>query len=187
MANLALDGGDPRLHQAEHEKQDMIAAAAGPGGLLPHQRAIHDPSVSFEEYHHYAQKTRAEELNHPASGNETKLWSLLFPSKSSGGAVRQNSTEDTNGSSNGHDEKDRTLSTRGPVSDEEWNNASRALRTATRGAIFYLITTDILGPFSLVCLPPRISVLLMLICFSHMRSLRWDGGKRVFLAALEYN
>lgn len=152
MANLALDGGDPRLHQAEHEKQDTISAAAEPGGLRPHQRTIHDPSVSFEEYYHYAQKTRAEEANHPATGHETKLLSLLFPSKSGGGAVRQNSNELSNGSSNGHDEKGRTLSTRGPVSDEEWNNASRALRTATRGAIFYLITTDILGPFSLVCL-----------------------------------
>jgi len=34
------------------------------------------------------------------------------------------------------------------VSVEEWSSASRALRTATWGAVFYLITTDILGPFS---------------------------------------
>ena len=34
------------------------------------------------------------------------------------------------------------------ISDEEWLTASRAARTATWGAIFYLITTDILGPFS---------------------------------------
>jgi len=63
MANLALDGGDPRLHQAEQEKQASLAAEAGPGGLRPHQRPIHDSSISFEEYHHYALKTRAEELN----------------------------------------------------------------------------------------------------------------------------
>jgi hypothetical protein len=146
MANLALDGGDPRLHQAEQEKQASLAAEAG---LRPHQRPIHDSSISFEEYHHYAQKTRAEELNYPATGHETKLLSLLFPSKSDGGMVRQ-TDGDSNGSSKRHDDKGRTLSTRGPVSDEEWNNASRALRTATRGAIFYLITTDILGPFALV-------------------------------------
>jgi len=35
-----------------------------------------------------------------------------------------------------------------PISDEEWVTASRAARTATWGAVFYLITTDILGPFS---------------------------------------
>ena len=31
------------------------------------------------------------------------------------------------------------------VSDEEWRTAARALRTASWGTIFYLITTDILG------------------------------------------
>ncbi|OBR11308.1 transmembrane amino acid transporter [Colletotrichum higginsianum IMI 349063] len=34
------------------------------------------------------------------------------------------------------------------VTPEEWKRASRAMRTASWGAIFYLITTDILGPFS---------------------------------------
>jgi len=34
------------------------------------------------------------------------------------------------------------------VTDEEWQNSSRALRTASWAAIFYLITTDILGPFN---------------------------------------
>lgn len=33
------------------------------------------------------------------------------------------------------------------ISDEEWSNASRAFRTASSGACFYLITTDILGPY----------------------------------------
>jgi hypothetical protein len=150
MANLALDGGDPRLHQAEHEKQDSLSGAAEYRGIQPHQRPIHDPSISFEEYHHYAQKTRAEELTYPATGHETKLLSLLFPSKSDGGMVHRTSNGGSNGSSTGHDEKGGNLSTnRANVSDEEWNNASRALRTATRGAIFYLITTDILGPFAL--------------------------------------
>ena len=32
------------------------------------------------------------------------------------------------------------------VSQEEWATAARALRTATWSAVFYLITTDILGP-----------------------------------------
>ena len=38
---------------------------------------------------------------------------------------------------------------RASVTEEEWTNASRAIRTATAGAIFFLITTDILGPFGL--------------------------------------
>ena len=34
------------------------------------------------------------------------------------------------------------------VSEAEWKNASRAVRTAGWSSVFYLITTDILGPFS---------------------------------------
>ena len=39
--------------------------------------------------------------------------------------------------------------TRISVSDEEWMNAQRAVRQASGAACFYLITTDILGPFGL--------------------------------------
>ncbi|KAI7189897.1 oligopeptide transporter protein [Hortaea werneckii] len=34
------------------------------------------------------------------------------------------------------------------ITEDEWYNAQRAVRTATWGSVFYLITTDILGPFS---------------------------------------
>ena len=34
------------------------------------------------------------------------------------------------------------------VSEAEWEQAQRATRTATWGSIFYLITTDILGPYN---------------------------------------
>jgi hypothetical protein len=33
------------------------------------------------------------------------------------------------------------------ISDDEWVTASRAIRTATWLSVFYLITTDILGPY----------------------------------------
>jgi hypothetical protein len=33
-----------------------------------------------------------------------------------------------------------------PVGKDEWSQASRAMRTASWSAVFYLITTDILGP-----------------------------------------
>lgn len=48
------------------------------------------------------------------------------------------------------DEKGVALPQRnlGNVSDAEWKNASRAVRTAGWTSVFYLITTDILGPFS---------------------------------------
>jgi hypothetical protein len=34
------------------------------------------------------------------------------------------------------------------ISQEEWDQASRACRTATWSAVFYLVTTDIMGPYS---------------------------------------
>jgi hypothetical protein len=34
------------------------------------------------------------------------------------------------------------------VSDGEWDQAQRAARTAGWAAIFYLITTDVLGPYT---------------------------------------
>jgi len=139
---LAYDGADPRIY--DQLEKDSAPADEEPGSVAikPQQRALHDRDVTFEEYYYYAQQTRAEELTHPKTGHETSLWSLLFPSKSDGG-VQQVSAGD---------EAKRNLSSlkvRAYVSDEEWANASRALRTATRGAAFYLITTDILGPFAL--------------------------------------
>lgn len=103
-------------------------------------RALHDPSVSFEEYHYYALQNRALEdsLVVPSSQNRGFL-STILPTK--GGEKRRTSLiPDANLS-------DPTR--RATVTDDEWINASRAVRTATAGAIFYLITTDILGPFGL--------------------------------------
>ncbi|KAJ7785066.1 putative amino acid transporter [Mycena maculata] len=133
---LALDGGDPRLqHEKSDEKVDTDTREANSparGDIHPHARGLHSPDVTFEEYYYYAQLTRAEEDSQPVTGYETTLFSLVFPSKSEGGVVREKSS-----------------SGNAVISDEEWADASRALRTATRGAAFYLITTDILGPFGL--------------------------------------
>lgn len=51
----------------------------------------------------------------------------------------------------GMDEKNAgtTAVNRSSISDEEWMNAQRAVRQASGAACFYLITTDILGPFGL--------------------------------------
>lgn len=149
-ANLMLDGADPRIQEPQIEKEDengggSSSAISNPdsGPIRPQLRQLHDPDVTFEEYYYYAQQSRAEELTHPPSGHETKLLSLILPSKSDGGVQRAQGDEK---------EVNRNIfkrETRAHITDDEWTNASRALRTATRGAIFYLITTDILGPFGL--------------------------------------
>jgi len=146
LGSLAVDG-DPRLRLSnpDFEKDSVPSSTeAGSGAIKPQNRRIHDAQVTFEEYYYHAQRTRAEEDTQPVHGRETNLLALIFPSKSDGG-IKQKHEEH---------EKDpkRNLSNaanRATISDDEWTNASRALRTATKGAIFYLITTDILGPFGL--------------------------------------
>ncbi|KJR88485.1 amino acid transporter [Sporothrix schenckii 1099-18] len=158
--NLAIDGADPRVYdQVDKElnikgpddneigaitnEQTSVATAAAASAHRRRDHQLHDPTITFEQYHYYAKQTRAEEEAQPRSGYETTIWSLFFPSKSDGGVKQRPPGEKSEGvvAEPGHG--------RMVVSDEEWINASRALRTATRGAIFYLITTDILGPFGL--------------------------------------
>lgn len=161
-ANLALDGGDPRLGVVgEHgyaespldkEIQDSAASPTHdhPSPLIkPQSRPMHDSSISFEEYTYYAKRTRMEEEAHVDDIKDTQGWiEMIFPSKSGMGAGNVSGAEQHGANIaatvNLADPEKRNL-----VSDEEWTNASRALRTATKSAIFYLITTDILGPFGL--------------------------------------
>ena len=135
---LSAGGGDPRIEEKEHEKQNGLVDQMSPssGRILPHMRKMYDTDVTFEEYLYYAEQTREEELHQTKTSYEQSFLSIIFPSKSSGGVQKEHSpTPSTDGTA--------------VVTEEEWTNASRALRTATRGAIFYLITTDILGPFAL--------------------------------------
>lgn len=112
----------------------------GEGAIPPRLRALHDKDVSFQEYQYYARLTREEQdaLPPPAKAGKNLL-AYLIPNLQKS-AVSEVERVDLNTSD---PEK------RKQISDEEWVNASRALRTATAGAVFYLITTDILGPFGL--------------------------------------
>lgn len=114
---------------------------------------LHDPKVQFEEYHFYAESTREREKsapmhkkgiarfipgmqqgldNQPQGNTEMKDMPVEYPDDKTGAPVQAT----------------RRTSVADVVSDEEWLRASRAARTATWGAVFYLITTDILGPFT---------------------------------------
>lgn len=121
----------------------------------PQHRQLHDQAVvTFEEYHYYALLTPAEEdelskLDH----GTTTLRSIIFPSKSAKGDVVHSTPtpaveNDEKMAVTPPDARNLESGERATVSDEEWQNASRALRTASWSAIFYLITMDILGPFN---------------------------------------
>lgn len=114
--------------------------------VKPQSRKIHDPAVSFEEYVYYAQKTRAEQDATASEAPKQGFMALMFPTKSGTGAELE---RERKGSEIAQNVNLSNRDSRAVVTDEEWTNASRALRTATTGAIFYLITTDILGPFGL--------------------------------------
>jgi hypothetical protein len=117
------------------------------GGFLPSHASflgltLH--SVTFEEYIYYAKIAREREKHLPEVEHKTSFFKTLFgkskpitiefpPSP----IVPQNNGE-----------KGATPEDFGVVVDEEWYQAARALRTATWGAVFYLITTDVLGPYS---------------------------------------
>ena len=173
------NGGDPRM------SVDATALDTYAGYISPQQRLLHDPNVTFEEYRYYAEKTRAEEVALKASEvGRTGFMQILFPPKSSPKPVFN-----SQGAVGEYDEKGNTRrassvnanladrSTREVVTMEEWTNASRAFRTATWAACFYLITTDILGPFG-VGYVSRVHVrarsILIAVDFPSGRS---DGGR----------
>ncbi|GKT52118.1 uncharacterized protein ColSpa_12299 [Colletotrichum spaethianum] len=125
---------------------------------------LHDPNVTFEEYLYWASITRAEEK--PA--NERFLqaqgpvtWKNVIKDRFRKGDEHERfqvgsgeaGPEDVSGGEKNADGSDKALQPAregdgGVVTPAEWKRASRAMRTASWGAIFYLITTDVLGPFS---------------------------------------
>ncbi|TRX88695.1 hypothetical protein FHL15_010367 [Xylaria flabelliformis] len=90
----------------------------------PRQRKVHDSAVTFEEYHYYAQRTREEQLLLEAPQWQ---WRGVFSSKKKTAEA-------------GHGQVSHAEASHGQlVTDEEWTNASRAFRTASWGAVFYLV------------------------------------------------
>ncbi len=147
LANLALDGGDPRISSEKNPGQyalDHGHAESLKAGFTVEKAQVHnDPSILFEEYLHYAKLTRAEERAYEGNMiNRKDPWSL-------GGIIK-------NLFSKCHVHEVNAVVAEGTIStthndvttvtDLEWRQASRALRTASWGSIFFLITTDILGP-----------------------------------------
>jgi hypothetical protein len=116
--------------------------------------------VTFEEYIYYATITRAEEKienERFVAAAGPKTFKSVIKNRFSKGhkepAAIDSPTTDNNstGEKTEYDEKGVVPGPRrnlGGVSDSEWRNASRAIRTAGWSSVFYLITTDVLGPFS---------------------------------------
>lgn len=123
-----------------YEKPDPELRAESPESVTtalikPQARKPYDPDVTFEEYHYYAQKTRAEELTYESPVMDVRR--LLHRGKGAKEdphaiACRTNLTAEDFTS---HEKRIK-------ISDEEWTNASRSLRTASWGACKYPIGTS---------------------------------------------
>jgi uncharacterized MAPEG superfamily protein len=148
---------DPRLDNHGHD------ATTFPTRILDR---LHDPNITIEEYLHYAKISRAEEdrlygknsdfvassgpvvnfvnekILHKKTEHRRPSQPRLSVSAQGNAQMTRTSSDNSNG------EKGEKTFQPIPISDDEWLTASRAARTATWGAIFYLITTDVLGPFN---------------------------------------
>lgn len=149
LANLALGGGDPCVPNEKnpgqyalgHSRQENLNSCF----TIEKAHVHNDPSVLFEEYLHYAEITRTEERAYEGNMiNRKNPWSL-------GGIIKNRFSKGHAHEINAVVSEETIVTTHNNVStvtDLEWRQASRALRTASWGSIFFLITTDILGPSS---------------------------------------
>lgn len=139
---MAFSAGNTAMSEPQfHEKKDHFVTEAavvhptGPG-LTP------GTSVTFEEYLYQAAITRRieDEEHYGAShlaDQQKKSWFFH---------LSDHKGENVNMDVKSHPTSD-TSSDLSP-DDIERLNASRALRMASWASVFYLITTDILGPFN---------------------------------------
>jgi len=123
----------------------------GVGQLVVSQRSFdaHNPKTTLEEYLHYACISRAMEAQADAEHPPASSFIDKFTrSKAKQPEPIVTSVVTTTGEKESKNTSDVQAGTASIISDAEWNSASRAARTATWSAVFYLITTDIMGPYS---------------------------------------
>ncbi|KAL9613542.1 MAG: hypothetical protein Q9167_001927 [Letrouitia subvulpina] len=142
MGIMAGEGGDPRRPSA----QEIGIAEEGHRSYIAPKTKMHDSSVTLEEYMHFASIARQHPNERPgtmlpSNGRIFGKLNLFGLRKNQELNANVSNVEKNNGDFPEH-------SAWANVTDDEWVQASRAIRTATWGAVFYLITTDILGPFT---------------------------------------
>ncbi|KAI6127222.1 transmembrane amino acid transporter protein-domain-containing protein [Pisolithus sp. B1] len=121
----AIQGHDPRAPTPDedlHPDHPVLADGTEP---------------NFETYLYYAKQQREKEAAESKSDDmERGFWANILWGKGGEKLAPTNFADEKKGD------------TSGPVSEGEYRAASSALRTASWGSVFYLITTDILGPYT---------------------------------------
>ncbi|EME87866.1 uncharacterized protein MYCFIDRAFT_159061 [Pseudocercospora fijiensis CIRAD86] len=155
-----LAGADPRTSSEVDNivtRRDSIVKDTAPPETHGHNTIYLDSSITFEAYDFYAARAREAE-KHFATENFVKQVSKVLVGKKvakeqqpideypTGTSENDPKHESASPPSNGSDTapgEDRF-----GVTETEWEQAQRATRTVTWVTIFYLITTDILGPYN---------------------------------------
>lgn len=173
-ANLALDGGDPReAYIAGDRGYDVAALHLYNDPNVLFEEYYHHAQITRAEEHNDAVANKQPFTikgmlkNRFSSSKRTPVdvdGSITPPQRPTGydggsgsdepavdekkvvGHDRVNSEAATIQHGTSHNNKRESDMMR--VTDAEWKQSSRAIRTASWSACFYLITTDILGPFS---------------------------------------
>lgn len=129
-----------------------------------------DPTILFEEYLHYAKITRAEEREMEKTLKQKWSFKRMIKNRFSTGrtstvtevAVQPSAVDDEK-----HEEatvesgvpfdafNNLTYPHPSHVSDAEWKALSRGVRTVGWSTCFYLITSDIIGPFGIPYILPK--------------------------------
>lgn len=155
MASAGMPGiepiAEPPLHNIEHDvsKPEIMERIWGLDARV-------DGTVTFEEYAYWAKIERADELERNRLYVEkrgplsvTKVIKNRFSKgihhdekkERERAAQIITNTDEKTGVVSVSDNSPSPLS----VTEEEWRTAARALKTASWGTVFFLITTDILG------------------------------------------
>lgn len=152
MPVAALASADPRLgdeadiigtskETKETSRSDSESSPPRLGSV-----AYTDSSVTFEEYHYWANKTREYEktLSTKDAGLQSLVWTLLGKKEPevAGDGVPASTLNDDKASDSGPSSGTSPEGPRYGVTDEEYYHAQRAVRTATWGSVFYLITVS---------------------------------------------
>ena len=146
---------DAHLHEGEKvdANDPAVSISREPAPEFLHgDRSIYlDSSITFEDYVYWAKRSREVEKHIPTDdAGFAHLRNKLFRKKSDALVLTQGEIQEQDASVM---KEPSVKPTNGAIASDgwgitetEWEQAQRAARTATWGSIFYLISTDILGP-----------------------------------------
>lgn len=135
MADLPSRTNDG-LEKAEKDSKSLDEKHDEGRSVSPGSAISGSSDVVFEDYLHYAAIQRLEEdrVAKVEASTDANHWFFGLSSHK--------------GPNVNVDAQNAPAGTRMTITEEERANASRALRLASWSMVFYLITTDILGPFN---------------------------------------